>query len=385
MDQNKSLHALVRTSTGVVSATGAGALLVCFLLTGLNHFFPAATASQSDIILNSASENLEARICLLSDLNGPYGTIDLPSGVHAGVARLSDMQCDLVLGAGDLVAGQDTSLSSDRLRAMWNEWQRVVADPFLNRGVPVLSAMGNHDASAERRSSGGFVFQRERDAASQVWNSLLGHSAIARIGWISREQFPFYYSFAFKTIGVVVFDGSSAGEVTHNRAWLEQQLSALASNPNIKTRIVVGHLPLFAVAKGRETVGNIIYNSADIYALLNRYRVDFYISGHHHAFYPARPSADSKAYGTVQLALGAMGDGPRKLLSSSAPSARHSMTILDIVNNVAPALRFVFGRFNITTMSPFTGEVQPIRELPSSLNSFNGQGQPAELLRFDLD
>ncbi|MEY3901346.1 MAG: hypothetical protein RL189_652, partial [Pseudomonadota bacterium] len=48
-----------------------------------------------------AAENIGSRICLLSDLNGPYGSIALPNGVHAGVSRLAQMDCDLALAAGD--------------------------------------------------------------------------------------------------------------------------------------------------------------------------------------------------------------------------------------------------------------------------------------------
>jgi hypothetical protein len=350
-----------------------------------NLRLPAALSLACAFANFSGAVASDTRLCLMSDLNGSYGSIEQPAGVHSGIARLSGMNCDLVLGAGDLVAGQDSTLSTERLRAMWNEWKRVVAEPFLDRDVPVLSALGNHDASAERRSAGDFVFQRERDAASEAWNSILGHSALAKISWLSREQFPFYYSFTLKSVGVIVFDGSAAGEVSRNRNWLNQQLAALASDNNIKTRIVVGHLPLFAVAKGRETVGNIIYDSNEIYALLNRYGVDFYISGHHHAFYPARPRGDSGNYGTVQLALGAMGDGPRRLLSPEAPAPRHAMTILDIVTEVAPSSRFVFERFNITTTSPYSGATQTLQELPSSLDSFNGRGQPVELRRYDLE
>lgn len=331
-----------------------------------------------------AGEKIGSRICLLSDLNGPYGSIALPSGVHSGVARLAQMNCDLALAAGDLVAGQDTSLSNERLQSMWNEWERVVADPFLSRGVPIISALGNHDASAERSSSGGFVFARERMAAASAWNAILGKSAYSSVEWLSREQFPFFYAFKFKSAGVIVFDGSSAGEVSRNRVWLERQLDVLASDAAVKTRIVIGHLPLFAVAKGRETVGNILFDSVELYQLFNRYRVDFYVSGHHHAFYPARPALQYNDYGTVLLSLGAMGDGPRKLLNPSAPPARHSMSVLDISQSILDPDFFAPQNFNLQTLSPFDGLLQPSTLLPERLESFDGRGRPVDLRRIDL-
>lgn len=361
-------------------------VLLCAAFT-VNAFFLLHEKGFAQTAAQAAAQRdgnpIRTRICLFSDMNGPYGSVALPESVHAGITRMSEMNCDLALGAGDLVAGQDTSLSTERIHAMWDEWKRVVAEPFLKRGVPVLSALGNHDASAERSSSGGFVFQRERDAAAEQWNSLLGHSALAAIKWLSQDKFPFYYSFIFGTTGIIVFDGTSAGEVSRNRPWLEQQLAAMSADASIRTRLIVGHLPLFAVAKGRETAGNVIYDSSDIYALLNKHSVDFYVSGHHHAFYPARPHAPSPLYGTVQLALGAMGDGPRRLLDSAAPAPRHSMTVLDIQDTVMPSSNFVFERFNIQTMSPFNGIIQHLQDLPESIESFTGRGQPVELHRFD--
>lgn len=343
-------------------------------------FLPEYSARADSI----AFENKRSRICLLSDLNGPYGSIALPSGVHSGVARLAQMDCDLALAAGDLVAGQDTTLSNERLQSMWNEWQRVVAEPFVSRGIPFLSALGNHDASAERNSSGGFVFARERMAASSAWNALVGKSAYSSIEWASHEQFPFFYAFKFKSTGVIVFDGSSAGEVSRNRAWLERQLELLANDTSVKSRIVIGHLPLFAVAKGRETVGNILFDSSDLYQLFNSYRVDFYVSGHHHAFYPARPALQKGDYGTVLLALGAMGDGPRKLLSPAAPAPRHSMSVLEVAQSILHPDFFAPENFKLQTLSPFDGLLQPSVLLPGKLESFDGRGRPVDLWRFDL-
>ncbi len=383
--QNSTISRLVSRVTHTFSVRHAlkTACVGCVLMSSQSLAFKN-TAETAHTLNSFTTNGLDTRLCLISDMNGPYGSIEQPSGVHAAVSRLTNMNCDIVVGAGDLVAGQDTTLSTERLRAMWSEWERVVAEPFLNRGIPLLSALGNHDASAERRSAGGFVFQRERDAAAELWTSLSQHPTLSKVDWQSRDQFPFYYSLKFKSVGIIVFDGTAAGEVSRNRLWLEQQLEKLASDSQITTRIVVGHLPLFAVAKGRETVGNILFDSVELYSLFNKYGVDFYLSGHHHAFYPGRVQSLAKEYGTVQLALGAIGDGPRRLLSASALAPRHSMTLLDILNSIAPTTNFNFGRFNLRTLSPFTGEIQPVDQLPERLESFDGRGRPVDLRRFDF-
>jgi hypothetical protein len=56
--------------------------------------------------------------------------------------------------------------------------------------------------------------------------------------------------------------------------------------------------------------------------ILERHRVDTYISGHHHAYYPGRRGA------LELLHTGALGQGPRPLLESSLPPQK-TVTMLD--------------------------------------------------------
>ncbi|MEN9824634.1 MAG: hypothetical protein RI953_379 [Pseudomonadota bacterium] len=319
------------------------------------------------------------RICFVSDLNGSYGSVDMPQSVQAAMAQLGRLDCGLVLGAGDLVAGQQTSLTEERLRAMWDGFSRIVLDPLDSQDIPFLSALGNHDASAERTASGNFIFERERRVAQDFWKNRI-EKMDSQFDWISREDFPFHYSVRHGTTGIIVIDGTSATELRRKRDWLEQQLSHFANDASISIRIVVGHLPLVAVAKGRDRQGEILADSRSLYELFDRYKVDLYVSGHHHAFYPGRVSAWSQSHGTVQLALGALGDGPRQLLGHQNIPARNTLSFIDI----NPTLSSVLGKFTLSTLIPQTGIYLSTLALPESIPSFDGQENPIQLDRVDF-
>ncbi|MFZ9520039.1 MAG: metallophosphoesterase family protein [Silvanigrellaceae bacterium] len=319
------------------------------------------------------------RICFVSDMNGSYGSVELPQSVHAAMNRLKKLNCGLVLGAGDLVAGQQLSLTDERLRAMWGEFSRVVLQPLDNLEIPFLSALGNHDASSERSPSGQFIFDRERQIAKEFWTSKVDNAANP-FEWLSREDFPFYYSVRHGTTGIIVIDGTSASEIRRKQNWLEQQLQTLAMDSSISTRIVVGHLPLLAVAKGRERPGEILADSRKLYEMFDRYKVDLYVSGHHHAYYPGRVRAWSQNHGTVQLALGALGDGARQLLGNPDIPVRNTLSFMDI----NPTIPFPVDKFMLNTLIPQTGQILYQADLPDSIPSLDGLGNPVQLERVNF-
>lgn len=320
------------------------------------------------------------RICFVSDLNGSYGSIGLPSSVHAGMSQLQQQNCSIVIGAGDLVAGQDLSLSESQLSAMWTEFKRVVMEPLAAQQVPFFSALGNHDASAARANSGGYIYARERQVAHSFFQQNYKDFYSPDVQWLSREGFPFFYALRFANTGVVFIDGSSATEMRFQRQWLEEQLRSLALDSSLSARIVVGHLPLVAVASGRDRVGEILVDSRELYELFDRNRVDLYVSGHHHAFYPGRVLDWSSVHGTVQLALGALGNGPRPLVGTSGQQPQNSITIIEL-DESTPWLQ---EKFSLKTIDSFSGKRISLFELPSSLNSLDGRGSPISLKRFDF-
>jgi hypothetical protein len=320
------------------------------------------------------------RICFVSDLNGSYGSIELPTSVHSGLRFLQQQDCSIVIGAGDLVAGQDLTLSDSRLNAMWSEFKRVVMDPLVAQQIPFFSALGNHDASAARSTSGGYIYARERQVAQSFFQQNYKDFYSPDVQWLSREGFPFFYALRFANTGVVFIDGSSATELRTQRQWIEEQLGALARDSSVSARIVVGHLPLAAVASGRDRVGEILADSRELYELFDRNRVDLYVSGHHHAFYPSRVSGWSSVHGTVQLALGALGNGPRSLVGTSGLPSQNSITIIDVDDSIP----WIQEKFELKTINPVSGKRISTFELPAILNSLDGSGRPISLERFDF-
>jgi len=257
------------------------------------------------------------KLGLISDLNGSYGSTRYGPTVERGVALLKQHKPDLVLCAGDMVAGQNRALSDKQLRAMWRGFETSVRLPLQNVGIPLLPAIGNHDASSQR-SRGSWTYARERVQASLFWQERRG---ALPPGLIEAENYPFFYAWQRPGLFIVVLDASSAAISSTQRQWL---IDVLGSEHRRKDDLclVVGHLPLTAFSEGRARAGECIDNAESLAAELRRARVDLVISGHHHAWYP------SMALGLRLLSLGAMGSGPRRSIGSAKPASA-SLTLLD--------------------------------------------------------
>ena len=257
------------------------------------------------------------RIGLISDLNSSYGSTSYGASVGRGVNLLLQQKPDLVICAGDMVAGQKTSLSDYQLAAMWEGFETFVRRPLQEAGIPLLPAMGNHDASSQR-SQGRWIYARERQQASLFWNK---HQQELPSGLTAGENFPFQYAWHEPGLFLVVMDASSATVSSPQRQWLSRTLKS-PQRQSDDLCLVVGHLPITAFSQGRARAGECIFNAASLAAELREAGVDLVISGHHHAWYPA------EALGLRLLSLGAMGSGPRRLIGSSVTSPA-SLTLLD--------------------------------------------------------
>ena len=76
-------------------------------------------------------------------------------------------QPDLVLCSGDMIAGQKPSLTPTQIRAMWQSFDRNIAQPIRNLNIPFGFTIGNHDGSgAVAFEQTKFLFQQ---AYAQVW------------------------------------------------------------------------------------------------------------------------------------------------------------------------------------------------------------------------
>ncbi|MEO0801422.1 MAG: metallophosphoesterase [Cyanobacteria bacterium J06642_2] len=303
----------------------------------------------------------DVRLAVISDLNGPYGSTDYEPEVDKAIALLPFWQPDLAIAGGDMIAGQKLTLTDEQLQAMWASFDEHVAAPLRQMQIPFGFTIGNHDGSGAGGASG-FVFQRERDAAAAYWQDA---DRDPGLNFGDRADFPFYYSFMHDEIFFLVWDGSTAIIPPDKLAWVEETLASPVAQ-NAKLRILVGHLPLYAVAQGRNAPGEVMTEADRLRAMLERYDVHTYISGHHHAYYPGQR-------GQLQLLhAGLIGSGPRPLIDSNAPP-RKSLTVVDIDLDAAVTTRY-------TTYDMRSLELIEYAQLPRFLVGHNGI-----VLRRDVD
>lgn len=295
----------------------------------------------------------DERIVVISDLNSAYGSTDYDPEVDTAIQLLPFWNPDLVLCSGDMVAGQSLDLSNGQLQAMWDAFDSHVAAPLRQLNIPFGFTIGNHDASGAR-SGGGFIFHRERDIASQYWTNPAHDPGLT---FSDRYQFPFYYTFTHNNIFVLVWDGSTSSIPADKLAWIEQALASPAAQ-QAQLRILLGHLPLYGIAVGRDQPGEVMDNADALRQLLEQYNVHTYISGHQHAYYPGHK-------GNLQLLhAGLLGSGPRQLITQDAAPWK-ALTVID-VNADDPNLT-TYTTYNMQTLATVGLET-----LPRSLTGHNG-------------
>ncbi len=261
----------------------------------------------------------DVRLVVISDLNGAYGSTDYAPEVDKAMKLIPFWQPDMVLCSGDMVAGQNPILTPEQIKAMWAAFDDHVAAPLRQANLPYGFTVGNHDASSALGIGGSFLFQKEKDLALEYWENPQHDPGIE---FIDRDDFPFYYTFEYKDIFFMAWDGSSNYIPPEKMAWVEQTLASPKAQ-NAKMRILLGHLPLYAVSVGRNQPGEVMRNADELRAMLEKYRVHTYISGHHHAYYPAHR-------GKLELLhTGILGSGPRPLIDSKIPPQK-AITVLDI-------------------------------------------------------
>lgn len=238
------------------------------------------------------------RIAVLSDLNGSYGSTTYGVAVHQAVAALvNEVKPDVVLIAGDMVAGQQAGLD---YQAMWSGFHAAVTTPLLAASIAVAPSPGNHDASAYPG------FEGERAEYVRQWKQ---PARALKAQLIDGADYPLRYSFVVGTTFFISLDATTVGALsTSQRTWVDQQLTAAAAYP---VRIVFGHLPIHPATVGRET--QVLSDTALENVLKGR---ALFIGGHHHGYYPG------KANGLRHVVTPCLGDGPRALIGTTAPTAR---------------------------------------------------------------
>ncbi len=288
----------------------------------------------------------DTRLVIIADMNESYGSVHYDMYVDSALVWIERWQPDAILTAGDHIAGQSLALVEENIRAMWEGFEETIASPIREMEIPFGVTMGNHDAS---RSG---TFDHERDIAKEYWTTHPHH-----LRFIDGENYPFYYSFSVNNLFIMSWDASFSVISEREREWVAEQLSSETAR-DASMRILIGHLPLYAVAEGRNRRGEILEDADKLFEMLRDGGLDIYISGHHHAYYPAEKE------GVLLLSAGAIGSGPRQLLGSDHPP-RRTITVLDFFDEPH---RTVISTFDIENGMR---EIKP-EELPDSIEGING-------------
>lgn len=253
------------------------------------------------------------QIAVISDLNGSYGSVKYHSAVDQAIQRIVQLNPDLVISTGDMVAGQRISalLSRDEVEDMWQAFHEKVTNPLQAAGIEFIVTPGNHDASAYPR------YHMERQIYAEQWEDKK-----PGLLFLEESHFPFYYALSIDDNLLISLDVTMPGllEVTQKK-WLEDLLSS--HGKNYARKIIFSHLPLWPFAQERATEAMM---DPELESILNTYNVDIYLSGHHHAYYPGYKD------GVRYVSQACLGASPRSLIGDVRKSDR-SITVLDIGEN----------------------------------------------------
>ena len=256
----------------------------------------------------------ETRIAIISDLNSSLGTANYEWQIDSIISRIPRIWSpDLVICGGDMVAGMGIS-DREQLQTMWDGFDNHIAKPLKKHNIPFAFTLGNHDGPKS--------YPMERDFARVFWNK---HKNRPDLKFVDDSNFPNYYSFIHDDIFFVSWEASSPEISSENLNWLDKQFQTQEAKKS-KLRFVMGHMPLYSVAQGRDSKGNVLENPNKLRKLLNKYDVHTYISGHQHAYYPGKR-------GPLELLnAGAAGSGPRSWLTQNHKPV-NTITIMDVFND----------------------------------------------------
>jgi len=289
------------------------------------------------LILCSGLQAAES-IVLISDLNGRYGSRTYDSRVPVAVGKIGEINPNLVICTGDMVAGQkQPGLDADRLDQMWRGFNLSIADPLARQGIPLLVTPGNHDGS-------GFpAFAIEREHFALQWAPRLPEVEI-----LAGSEWPRRYAARVGDVLLITFDGTVPGKLSHDEfRFVENMLGQYGKGT--EATIVFSHLPMWPLTRGRE---HEILDDPALLALFHENGVDVYASGHHHAFYAGTDDA-----GMVHLGLGALG-GNARAFSGKKHRQPFSFSILTLTNDMVKVASRAAPDFN--------GEV-PVSGLPATI------------------
>ena len=294
-------------------------------------------------------------------MNSEYGSTTYRDDIRQAVRSILTLKPDLVLVTGDMVAGQWKNLEAAQIRNMWRSFHDLVTLPLRRAHIPLAVTPGNHDAAPG--------YELDQQIYADEWKNrgaLLARSKEVNSELIPTDltRYPFSYSFNMRGVHFVSMNSTFVGGLPRSeREWLLSDLER-ATGANLK--IVFGHVPLEPVAVGREREALFDLN---LERTLYRVGVDYFIHGHHHAFFPGL--LNSKIH---QISVGALGAGQRKLIGSNSVSPTSFMMM---------EISHVGGVSIESCVSSDFSLAQNWSDLPTSIEwSRNGEG---EVILKDLD
>ena len=290
------------------------------------------------------------KIVIISDINGSYGSTEYNSRVSDAVEAIIKLNPELVISAGDMVAGQKQPLlDQEHLDRMWASFNQVVTDPLAEAGINFIVTPGNHDGSGFRE------FKLEQKQFQAQWNDRRPDLSL-----LEGSDWPRRYALWLDKVLIITIDGTRPGRLQD--ADMELLRDTLErEGGKAQSIIVVSHLPMWPFAQGREKE---IITDPELPGLLSHYGVDFFISGHHHVYYPGVDDS-----GVVHLGVGPLGGNTRKIVGRSDREP-FSFAVLELCES---------GYWISSRKAPGFVEEIPLTSLPASIN-----GQRGSLIRIDL-
>jgi hypothetical protein len=276
------------------------------------------------------------RVAIISDMNNSYGSTHYGKDVSLAIKRLKDINPDLVLSTGDMVAGQKAGLN---YQAMWDSFHEVVTLPLAESGIPFAVTVGNHDGSAYPK------FKNERDLFVEEWTKYKPD-----VTFSSSENYPLFYSFELGDILFLSIDSTLVGPLSLLQLnFLDSELSKHSEK---KFKAIFTHVPMFQF---NQSSPNESYFDQHLFGLMQKHGVQLYLTGHHHAYYPGLYQ------GVHMVSQACLGAGAEKLIGMNTTSPR-SITMIDFFEN----------HFQIYALkAPEFTEKMNHQELPQSISAKN--------------
>ncbi len=322
-------------------------LIFCFLFSSYKNTSGITfKLIPSDSSGKDESKNKALKIFVISDLNSSYGSTTYSEDVKAVITQIGVVKPDIILCAGDMVAGQKASLSENDINAMWAGFKATVFDPVSSLKIPFGFTVGNHDASP--------TYFKDRASAKKFW---MENSKGTGLNFVDSAHYPFYYSYIKNNVFFMSWDAAGANVNPEVFEWMKVQLGSKKAL-NSRLRILTGHLPLYAIVDSKNKPGEVNSDPEGALSFFKAYGLDLYISGHQHAFYPAAKD------GVRFLNAGCIGDGPRRLIGSNIEPIK-SYTIIKVPVRKGK-------NFSYKTFTPLSNERIELKSLPDSVTGFNG-------------